>query len=91
MSLNPLLRSKRDVDQGLEVVEAERAAIAPFTGLILKRPREGRCEERALLAGILPDRGLDVAGSQCMSGVPLLVAISVSPWLKCWYDWLSIP
>jgi len=91
MSLNPLLRSKRDVDQGLEVVETERGAVAPFTGLILERPRESRCEERAFLAGILPDRGLDVAGSECMSGDPFGVAISVSPWLKCWYDWLSIP
>ena len=64
MGLNPLLRFTRDVDQGLEVVETERGAVAPFTGLILERPREGRREEQSFLACILPDRGLDVAAWQ---------------------------
>ena len=37
--------------------------IAPRAGLISERAREGRCEERAFLAGILPDRCFDVAAS----------------------------
>ena len=44
------------------------SAIAPCAGLILERPSEGRCEERSLLADILPDRGLDIAAAQCVSG-----------------------
>ena len=51
----------------LEVVKTERRPIAPGAGLILKRPGEGRCEERALLTDILPDRGFDVAASQRVS------------------------
>lgn len=33
--------------------------------MILERARKGRGEERAFLADILPDRGLDVAAAQC--------------------------
>jgi hypothetical protein len=51
-------------DERLKVAETERGAIAPLAGLILERPREGRCEERTLLAGVLPDRRFDVAASQ---------------------------
>jgi len=36
----------------------------PGTGVIPERSEEGRREERALLADVLPDRGLDVATSQ---------------------------
>ncbi len=50
----------------LQVVETERSAVLPFTGLILERPGEGRGEERSLLAGVLPDRRLDVPTSQCV-------------------------
>ncbi|MGH7184603.1 MAG: hypothetical protein ACREJN_21870 [Nitrospiraceae bacterium] len=49
-----LLDFTRDRDKGLQVIEAERSAIAPFTGLILER----------LLADILPDRRFNVAASQ---------------------------
>lgn len=56
MSGHPLLRLKGDIHERLEVIEAERGAGAPGAGLILERAREGRREERALLADILPDR-----------------------------------
>ncbi len=56
VSGHPLLR--------LEVIESEGATVAPGPELILEWPRESRCEERALLTDILPDRGLDVATSQ---------------------------
>ena len=64
MSCDPLFGLERHIHQRLEVIETERAAVAPHPGLILKRPRECRGEEGALLADILPDRGLDVATSQ---------------------------
>lgn len=35
---------------------------------VLERPRESRCEERALLGDILPGRGLDIAAAQRVSG-----------------------
>ena len=41
---------------------------ARSAGLILERPREGRCEERTLLADILPDRRFDAAASQRVRG-----------------------
>ena len=62
-------RHARDVDKGFDVIETERGAITPRPGLILERPREGRCEERTLLAAILPDRRFDVAASQCVCGL----------------------
>ena len=68
MCLDPLLRFKRDVDQGLKVVETEGRPIAPRAGLVLERSREGRREERAVLTDILPDRRFDVAASQRVSG-----------------------
>ena len=49
------------------VVETERSAVVPSAGLIFERARKGRREERALLADVLPDRGLDVAASQRVS------------------------
>ena len=55
-------------EQSLKVIETEGSAVAPCARLILEWPREGRCEERSLLADILPDRGLDVAASQRVSG-----------------------
>ena len=64
VSGDPLFRLKRDIHERLQVVETERGAVAPCTGLILEWAGEGRCEERSLLADILPDRGLDVAASQ---------------------------
>ena len=64
MSGNPLLGLTRKADKGLNVIEAEGGPIAPRSGLILERPTEGRCEERTILAAILPDRRLDVAASQ---------------------------
>ena len=48
--------------------ETERSPVAPGAGLISERPREGRCEKRAFLAGILPDRCFDVATSHRVSG-----------------------
>jgi hypothetical protein len=54
VSGNPLLGLTCDGGKGLKVIETERSPIAPFTGLILKRTGEGRCEERTLLAGVLP-------------------------------------
>jgi len=64
MSIDPLLRLKGDIHQGLEIVKTERGAVVPGTSLILERARKGRCEERALLADVLPDRRLDVPTSQ---------------------------
>ena len=78
VSLDPLLGFQRDVHEGLEVVKTKRRPIAPCAGLILEWPGEGRCEERALLARILPDRGFDVATSQRVSWF-LLVAILFPP------------
>ena len=46
---------------------------------VLEWPRKGRCEERSFLTDILPDRGLDVAASQRVSGFFLLVAILFPP------------
>ena len=64
MSSDPLLGLKRHIHQCLKVIETERGAVAPPPGLILERSRERRGEEGTLLAGILPDRCLDVAASQ---------------------------
>ena len=64
VSGNPLLRLTRDGDKGLKVIKTERSPVAPRSGLILERAGEGRCEERTILAAILPDRGFDVAASQ---------------------------
>jgi hypothetical protein len=64
VSGDPLLRLKGHIHERLQVVETERGAVTPGTGLVLERPRKGGCEERALLADILPDRGLDIPTSQ---------------------------
>jgi hypothetical protein len=48
----------------VQVIETEGRTISPFADLILEGPGEGRCEKRSLLAGVLPDRRLDVAASQ---------------------------
>src|SRR5215831_6302503 len=69
MSLDPLLGFQRNIHEGVEVVKTERRPIAPGTGLILEGPREGGCEERTLLTDILPDRGLNVAATQRVSGL----------------------
>ena len=82
MSGNPLPGVTRDSEQGLKVIKTERGPIAPLPGLILERPREGRCKERTLLADILPDRRFDVAASQRVRGLLLLVAILFPPLLK---------
>ena len=58
----------RHVYKGFEVIETERSPVAPGPGLIFERPSEGRCEERTLLADILPDRRSDVAASQRVRG-----------------------
>jgi hypothetical protein len=68
VSGDPLLGLTRNADKGLKVIETERGPIAPLPGLILERPREGRCEERTLLADILPDGRFDVAASQRIRG-----------------------
>ena len=65
MSGHPLLRLKGHIHEGLQVVETERRAVAPGAGLIFEWARKGRGEERAVLADVLPDRGLDVPTSQC--------------------------
>jgi len=64
MSRHPLLGRTRNGEQRLKVIEAERGAVAPFPGLILEWPGEGRREERTLVAGVLPNRRFDVAASQ---------------------------
>ncbi|NGZ95601.1 MAG: hypothetical protein CV089_05635 [Nitrospira sp. WS110] len=64
MSGHPLLGLKGDIHERLEVVEPERGSVTPETGLIFERSGEGRGEEQALLADVLPDRCLDVATSQ---------------------------
>ena len=58
----------RHADKGLKVIETERGPIAPGAGLVLERAGEGRCEERTLLADILPDRRFDVGTSQRVRG-----------------------
>lgn len=60
MSGDPLLRFMGNGEEGLEVIQTERGAVAPGARLILEWAGEGRCEERSLLAVILPDGGLDV-------------------------------
>jgi hypothetical protein len=77
MSSNPLLGITRDSEKGIEVIETERSPIVPGPGLIFERPSEGRCEERTLLADILPDGRFDVAASQCVR-VLFVVARSLS-------------
>lgn len=59
LSVHLPLRLEGNIYYGLEVVETERGP-----GVILEGLGEGRGEERALLAVILPDRGFDVAASQ---------------------------
>jgi len=68
VSGDPLHGVTRDGDKRLKVIETERGSIAPRPGLILERTREGRGEERTLLADILPDRRFDVAASQRVRG-----------------------
>ncbi len=63
MSGDPLLRLKGDSHDGFEVIETERGAIAPGAGVIFERSGKGCCEEWSLLAGVLPDRRLDVAAA----------------------------
>jgi len=67
MSSHLLLSLTGHGEQCLKVIETERGPIAPRARLILERPGEGRCEERTVLAAILPDRRLDVAASQLVS------------------------
>jgi hypothetical protein len=78
VSGDPLLRLKRDIHEGLEVIETEWGTVTPFPSLILKWARKGCCEERSLLADILLDRGVDVAASQRWSPVV---------WMKSWSPW----
>ena len=68
VSGDPLLGVAREGDKGFEVIETERCPIAPRSGLILERAREGRCEERTLLADILSNRRFDAAASQRVRG-----------------------
>src|SRR5512140_2206807 len=68
VSGNPLLGLTGYREKSLKVIETERGPIAPFPGLILERPREGRREERTLFADILPDRRFDAAASQRIRG-----------------------
>ena len=82
VSGDPLLGFTHNGEQGLEIIETERGPIAPFTGLIFERPREGRCEERTLLAAILLDRRFDVAASQHVRGL-FVGSHLVSSLLKC--------
>jgi hypothetical protein len=65
MSGDPLFGLERHIHQRLQIVDTERGTVTPGTGLILEWAKKGGCEERALLADILPDRRLDVATSQC--------------------------
>ena len=64
--------------QRLQVVKTEGRAIAPRARLILEWTREGRCEERSLLADILPDRGM-LPQRSVWVGFLLLVAILFPP------------
>ena len=63
MSSNPLLSLLGDGKQSLKVAKTEGCAVAVCAGLILERPREGRCGERSFFTDILPDGGLHVAAS----------------------------
>ena len=47
MSGYPLLCLKNDIHERLQVIETERDAVVPGTGLILERAGKGRPEERA--------------------------------------------
>jgi hypothetical protein len=64
VSGHPLLCLKGDIHEGLEVVETERSAVVPGTGLILEWARKRRCEERTILSDVLSDRVLNVPTSQ---------------------------
>jgi hypothetical protein len=79
MSGDPLSGFKRDVHEGLKVIETEGSPVAPCARMILEWSRESRCEEGSFLAVILPDRGLYVAASQCVTRFLLLVAILFPP------------
>jgi len=68
VSGDPLLGLTRHGDKGLKVIETKRGPVAPRYGLIFERPRKCRCEERTLLADILPDRRFDVAATQSVCG-----------------------
>ena len=68
MSGDPLLGFMSNGHKSLKVIETEGSSVAPGAGLILERPREGRCEERSFLTDILPDRGLNVAAAKRVSG-----------------------
>ena len=57
VSEDPLFGLTRDGEQGLKVIETERGPITPRARLVFEWPREGHCEERIVLAAILPDRG----------------------------------
>ena len=81
MNVNPLLRFEADIHERLQVVDTERSAIVPGTGLILERARKGRGEERSVLlsfcqidALMLPHRSV-VAGRSD----EVLVAMMVPP------------
>ena len=68
VSGDPLLGFTRYREKSLKVIETERGSIAPFPRLILEWAGEGCCEERTLLADILPDRRFDAAASQRVRG-----------------------
>ena len=56
ISRHPVLGLTSQGNERLQVIEAERGAVAPHPGLILEWSGECRGEEGALLAGILSDR-----------------------------------
>jgi len=68
VSGDPLLGLTHDSEKCRKVIETKRCPIVPRPGLIFERPREGRCEERTLLAGVLPDRRFHVAALHRVRG-----------------------
>lgn len=68
VSGDPFLGLMGHGDERLQVAETKRGAVAPLSELILERRGKGRRKERVLLTDVLPDRGLDVATAQRVSG-----------------------
>jgi len=63
MSGNPLFRFMGNSQRGFKVIETKRSAVAPSAKVILERPGEGRCEERPISAGKLPDVPFSLRGT----------------------------
>jgi len=65
---DPLLSLRVEKRDGVQVAVAERGKVPPRAGLVPDGPGEGDREVRAILTDVLPDRGIDAAGPDHVSG-----------------------